>query len=318
MTLKNTKLVLGIATAVFALTGTVVSTEAAAAKKKAKVCYNKKGKKVKCAKKVKKAKRVVSRKYVEPGYVAPIAAPAPVAYDDSALRAKLADQDAKIAKLEAQPVEAVSKSGDKDNMVFFRGGYSRMDQKRDGVSIYSNAVGGVLGGPAYSGHHPDRDAWYFGAGLDFSVDDNLFGLMDKTELLGEIMFEYKELSNNTRGNALAANYSTNNGQALNPPAWRNVNVSMFTLTASPKIKFMKGSDFRPWLIPIGFSMNVVSPPSESITVLQPAMMFGGGADYRVWKNVYLGADVRYHWAPQRIDGVNTNGLTAGGYVGLGF
>jgi hypothetical protein len=49
MTLTKSKLVLGIATAIFALSGTVVSTEAAA-KPKAKVCKNKKGKKSKMQK----------------------------------------------------------------------------------------------------------------------------------------------------------------------------------------------------------------------------------------------------------------------------
>ena len=82
---------------------------------------------------------------------------------------------------------------------------------------------------------------------------------------------------------------------------------------------MKGSAFRPWILPIGFSMDVISPPSESITVLQPGMVFGAGADYNLWKNIYVGVDARYHHAlGNGVDRVNVNGFTAGGYLGLGF
>ena len=47
-------------------------------------------------------------------------------------------------------------------------------------------------------------------------------------------------------------------------------------------------------------------------------MFAAGADYKIWKDIYAGADVRWHQAFDNVDGVNTNGLTAGGYLGLGF
>jgi hypothetical protein len=48
------------------------------------------------------------------------------------------------------------------------------------------------------------------------------------------------------------------------------------------------------------------------------MQFGLGADYKVWKDLYIGADARYHQQLGSIDGVRTNGFTAGGYLGLGF
>jgi hypothetical protein len=95
-------------------------------------------------------------------------------------------------------------------------------------------------------------------------------------------------------------------------------VSALTLAASPKIKFMKGSNFRPWLIPAGMEITVISPPSDAITVLNPGMMFGAGADYKIWKDIYAGADVRYHHSFDNVDGVNPDGITAGGYLGLGF
>jgi len=309
MTFTKTKLVLGIATAIFTLTGAMVSPQAVA---KAKVCKYK-GKVVKC-KKTKKYKKSTSKAYVAP-YVAPQA-------DNSALQSQVDALNAKVNALENKPApvmpEPVAVAKTQDNMVFFRGGYANSDRKRDGVSIQTNAVGspGVLAGIG-ARERADNDAWYFGAGLDFSLNDNLFGLMDKTEVLGEIMFEYKEFNDTVKGNALATTVVNNQGVALNGSIPRDVTVSQFTLTASPKIKFMKGSDFRPWLIPFGFSMNVISPPSESITVMAPGVMFGGGADYKIWKNLYIGADARYHLIPAT-DGVNPSGFTAGGYLGIGF
>ncbi|NOT85697.1 MAG: porin family protein [Methylococcaceae bacterium] len=218
--------------------------------------------------------------------------------------------EAKQAPVAAAPAPVKTK----DNMVFFRGGFASMDQKRNGVSIYSDVAGSQYGLP---GGQADKDAWYFGAGLDFSLTDDMWGMADSTEMLAEIMFEYKEFASNVQGNALANNptlLSPVNG-AVNS---RNVTVNQFSLTASPKIKFMKGSDFRPWIIPVGFALHVVSPPSESITVLNPGIMFGAGADYRIWKDLYVGVDGRYHLTSSAADGVNTDGFTAGGYLGIGF
>lgn len=196
-----------------------------------------------------------------------------------------------------------------DNTIFFRGGYAKNDQSRNGVSIQIAVV------PVGAQDRSDNEAWYIGAGFDFGLTDDAWGLMDDTQVLAELMFEYKEFGAHVQGNALANNPTPLAGGGLNP---RSVTVNQFTLTASPKIKFMKDSAFRPWIIPIGLGLHVVSPPSESITVLNPGMMFGAGADYRVWKDIFLGADARYHLTGGAADGVNTDGFTAGGYIGIGF
>lgn len=219
----------------------------------------------------------------------------------------------------------------KDNMVFFRGGFASMDQKRNGVSITSNVAGNQLG-LGLPGGQADKDAWYFGAGFDFSLSDDAWGFAPNTEILGELMVEYKEFASNVQGNLLTQQPTSIAGPTLAAigaipgsavaglagGATRNVTVNQLTITASPKIKFMKGSDFRPWVIPAGFAMHVVSPPSESITVLNPGIMFAAGADYRLWKDLYVGFDGRYHLTSSAADGVNTDGFTAGGYLGLGF
>jgi hypothetical protein len=146
--------------------------------------------------------------------------------------------------------------------------------------------------------------------------------MKDTDVLAELMFDYKQLGEKKKNGLNAAV----TGALLNPdvlPKGAAVNaesatVNSLSLAASPKIKFFKGSNFRPWLIPAGFEITVISPPSDAITVLNPGMMFGAGADYKIWKDIYAGADVRWHQSFDNVDGINTNGLTAGGYLGLGF
>lgn len=218
---------------------------------------------------------------------------------------KVQELDEWMQSVKSAPVKA----DHHDNTIFFRGGYARNDGNRNGVSIQSDVAVSDLTGTTPGGQ-ADKDAWYFGAGFDFGLTDDAWGLMDDTQVLAELMFEYKKFGE-TRGNGLTAE----NGLGGTP---RTVTVNQFTLTASPKIKFMKDSAFRPWIIPVGFAMHVVSPPSESITVLNPGVMFGAGADYRIWKDIFLGADARYHLTASDADGVDTDGFTAGGYIGIGF
>ncbi|WP_258193068.1 hypothetical protein [Nitrosomonas oligotropha] len=54
------------------------------------------------------------------------------------------------------------------------------------------------------------------------------------------------------------------------------------------------------------------------TFFIPGVVFAGGAEYRVWKDFYAGVDARYHITGGKKDGINVDGLTAGGYLGIGF
>lgn len=211
-------------------------------------------------------------------------------------------------KLQAVSAAEVREHEEHKHMLFFRGGFARSDQLRNGVSIQSAVA------PIGAQDQAGRGAWYVGAGFDYSLTNDVWGLMPGTSIFAELMFEYKQYSNKVKGNALANNPTQLAGGADNP---RNVTVSQFTLTAAPKIKFMEGSKFRPWIIPAGLAIHVISPPSESITVLEPGVMFGVGADYNIWKTMYVGADARYHLAG-KIDGVDVSGFTVGGYLGIGF
>lgn len=218
---------------------------------------------------------------------------------------------AKVQELEQWMADSKAKpqSPKHDNAIFFRGGFAHSDKARNGVSIQSDVV------PVGAQDQSDTDAWYIGAGFDFGLTDNVWGLLPNTEVLAELMFEYKEYGAHVAGNALATNPTP---LAAPGGSARSVTVNQLTLTAAPKIKFLKGSKFRPWVIPVGLGIHVISPPSESITVLNPGIMFGGGADYNIWKSLYVGFDARYHLTGGAADGVNTDGYTAGGYLGIGF
>jgi len=239
-------------------------------------------------------------------------------YELQTLRAEAsrpeADHGAKVQELDEwmRSVKSSPAPTKHANTIFFRGGYASMDNPRNGVSIQSDVV------PLGAQDRSDQDAWYIGAGFDFGLTDDVWGMLDNTEVLAELMFEYKEFGS-AQGNCLASNptcLAALVGGAAGPA--RDVTVNQFTLSAAPKIKFMKDSDFRPWLIPVGLGLHVISPPSESITVLNPGMMFAAGGDYRLWKDIFVGVDARYHLTGGSADGVDTDGLTAGGYIGIGF
>jgi len=316
MTFKKTNISLGVALATITVAGALVSPQALAGPSAERMAEaaNKKAEILEAQLQAMQDEIASLRAQVN--------ATAPTTAVDSQ---KVQELDAWMTSVKSEPVKAKTK----DNMVFFRGGYARADKDRGGTLDPSNSStpDGALVGPI-----DDQDAWYFGAGFDFSLDDNLWGLMDGTEVLAELGVNYTELatkqSNGLSPAAMAKLNPLITVDAGGAPLPVNVTVpaantqsatvNMATVSASPKIKFLKGSAFRPWLIPVGFELNVISPPSDAITVLTPGMVFGVGADYKIWKNLYVGADVRYHYAPDDVDGINVNTLNAGGYVGIGF
>lgn len=310
MTFKKNNICLGVALATLTMAGALVSPQAAALTKAERMAEaaNNKADALEAQLQSMQAELMSLREQAN----------RPAATADSE---KVQELDAWMTSVKSEPVKAKTK----DNMVFFRGGYARPDANRGGTldPTYVSALGASNSNGVLVGKINDQDAWYFGAGFDFSLDDNFWGLMDGTEVLAELGVNYTQLAtkqNNGLSTLEVGNLSAATGGAFNLPAanTQSATVNMATVSASPKIKFLKGSAFRPWLIPVGFELNVISPPSDAITVLTPGMVFGVGADYKIWKNLYVGADVRYHYAPGNVDGVNVNTLNAGGYLGIGF
>ena len=227
---------------------------------------------------------------------------------------KVQELDAWMADVKSKPVEKKSK----DNMVYFRGGYAGNDES---MNATTNTVS-IDGTPYTVGTEGHSGGWNFGAGMDMSLTDDMFGIfsgtaLNGTELLGELDLNYVDLGTFQAG---ATALVGSNGVIPLDVSTETASQAMLRISASPKIKFMKGSKFRPWVIPVGFTMSVISPPSgiNTITELKPGMNFGTGMDYNVWKSLYVGADVRYYLATSSLDGTNVNGLTAGGQLGFGF
>lgn len=272
---------------------------------------------------------------------------------ESGNSAKVQELDEWMAAVKSAPV-----ASNKDHMIFFRGGYARNDHGRKSNILTDanaqnkgsgakNILNSGLNTSNFTRNKPngDREAWYFGAGFEFNLTNDLFGLWDGTSLNGEVTLNYKEFdSENLRRAPLptAANDSasgalgvhsggavvcsglglkgglTSKGVGPYGKCNQNVTVTQITLTAAPKIKFMEGSKFRPWIIPAGFGLHVISPPSDGVTVTAPGMLFGAGADYNIWKNIYVGIDGRYHLISNTVANVDLDGFEVGGYVGFGF
>ena len=92
---------------------------------------------------------------------------------------------------------------------------------------------------------------------------------------------------------------------------------MLTVDVAPKVKFMQGTDFQPWIIPVGLDVHMISPPWNQTAVLDIGVQFGAGAEYRIWKELWLGVDARYHATSNQTNTVN-NFRTIGSYVAVGF
>jgi len=229
----------------------------------------------------------------------------------STATAKVQELDQWMASVKSAPAA----SGSKDNLVAVRGGYQVLDHAR-GNSNTPLTDGGLLS------NNLNNEGYYFGGAFDFNVNNDLFGLMDGTSFAIELGIEYAQygtgqntLTNGTVWVATAqggeANTQLNLGSGTSTDARLRIN-------ASPKIKFMHGSKFRPWLIPVGLDINILGVPSNAVSVLNAGMNFGAGAEYDIFRGIVVGADTRYHYATSKLDGTPTDGFSAGGYVGFKF
>lgn len=264
----------------------------------------------------------------------------------SALRSELsrarseAKSDARVAveKVEAQQQQveqqlAEAKHADEGgkDLLFFRGGFAKMEHARNDELLLNNTnIGSTT-------DKKDGEGWYVGAGFDHHLTDDMWGLSDMASVDGEVMFEYKNFG--TSHNALVDSAGTTlaalSGLGGTPGLGGGVTViknqlTQFTLTASPKIKFNGMGDFRPWIIPVGLAIHVISPPSSGVTVLNPGLMLGAGAEYKIWSSLYAGFDFRYHFTGDDLNyktklgnltvlnKTDIDGFTTGAYLGFGF
>ncbi|MGR9044183.1 MAG: hypothetical protein ACU83N_02735 [Gammaproteobacteria bacterium] len=221
--------------------------------------------------------------------------------------AKVQELDQWVASIKNTPVQ----SAPKDHTFSARGGWMRLNDNRGSTAA---PFGSGIGTDVLTSE-TDQDAFYYGGAIDFNMNNDLFGLMDGISFGLELGLEYSELGDREDSgldNVITGlTVGTTNVQ-------QSVTVNMLRVSAAPKLKFMHGSKFRPWLIPAGIDINIISPPSDAVTVLNTGMQFGAGAEYEVFNGIVVGADGRYHWTPDDVDGVDTDGFTLGGSVGFKF
>ncbi len=300
--IKKTKIAMGVATASLTLAGALVSPQAAAqtqaeanAKKTAAL-----------ESQVNQMAEMMQAMQAELTRVKTMAA-------NAADNSKVQELDQWMASVKNAPVRPQAK----DHAFIVRGGWMHMDNNRGSTTT---VAGTGLGNDVLTSE-VDQDAFYYGGAIDFNMNNDLFGLMDGVSSGIELGIEYSELGDReTSGIEKVAALAATGGASSTAldGTQQSVTVNMLRVSAAPKIKFMEGSKLRPWIIPLGLDLNIISPPSDAVTVLNSGMQFGAGADYEILPGIVAGADGRYHWSPDDFDGVDTDGFTLGGYVGFKF
>ena len=198
------------------------------------------------------------------------------------------------------------------NQVFFKGGFMNLNRDR-GTQIFTD-TNGVLGAGSVNGGNA---GWYAGAGLDLMLSKDVWGAMDRTSVLGEIGLQFNRINshrvNNTAGSVAVCTLG-GTCPTVDP---QEVQLTMMTINVAPKIKFMEGSAFRPWIIPVGLDFHVISPPSNKTQYLDMGLQFGAGFEVQVWKAFKVGVDARYHLTARMTNTVNDY-FQVGPYVGISF
>lgn len=197
----------------------------------------------------------------------------------------------------AERTKAAKDTTSTGNRVFFRGGAAGLTSDRAGELVTD----------LHTGLNDGSIGYYIGGGTDLMISRDLWGMMNGTALVGEIGLEFKRWSSS----------SVPNLDGLTGAGPAKVQMTMFTASVSPKVKFRQGTDFQPWVIPAGLDFHVISPTSSQINYLDIGVQFGGGAEFRVWKELWLGIDSRFHLASNQTNTVN-NFWTAGVYGAIGF
>ena len=199
------------------------------------------------------------------------------------------------------------------NMIAFKGGFMRLNSDR-ADNLFTDARN-----PLGAGLNDNQIGWYVGAWLDLALSKDTWGMMNKTWAVGEIGLQFNRIASKVVTN------TGNIGVGTTPPAGLQVTsttpsrqqLTMVTIDIAPKLKFMEGSAFRPWLIPVGLDIHVISPPSNQTQYLDVGVQFGAGFEWQVWKAFKLGMDARYHLTANMTNTSNSY-MQVGPYVGIAF
>jgi hypothetical protein len=296
MSFTNTKLALGVAAATLTMAGAMVAPQAQAAGSSAERVADAAARKTEALEaQMQQMAAQMQAMQAELSRVKSSSA------DASTANAKVQELDQWMASVKSTPAQASAK----DNLVVVRGGWAALDHARGDAG--SPIFGGSPNASLLSNNR-NNEGYYYGGAFDFNVNNDLFGLVDDTSFAIELGVEYSSFGRDD--NSFTQAFGVSQGGKSTDARLR--------INASPKIKFLHGSKFRPWLIPVGLDINVLGVPTNAVSVLSSGMNFGAGAEYDLFRGIVLGTDVRYHYSTSKLDGTPVDGFNAGGYVGFKF
>ena len=179
------------------------------------------------------------------------------------------------------------------HQVFFRGGAAFLTSDRSG-EVFTDVFG------RNNQRNDSKSGYYVGGGLDLVLSKDVWGMMSKTWALGEIGVEYKSWNSKVVTVAVPSTCAGALGPAAPGCTVQNgkVHLTMLTVSIAPKIKFMEGSRFRPWIIPIGLDFDVISPPSNDTSLTSAARWARASntISFALFMSVWMAA---FTWRPAR-------------------
>lgn len=183
--------------------------------------------------------------------------------------------------------------------VFYHYGKATLGKDRGG-QVFTDTLG-------TSGRNDETAGWNVGAGLNLPM----LKAVGPGDILGEVMVDYAHFSQKEVRQATS--------HLLSGTANKKVTVSALNVTIAPKYQFtgIMDNKLRPWIIPLGLSFLVNSPPSDNTSYLDVGYHAAVGIEYAVIDNLSLGLAYRNTMAAKEID-VDNSYSTMELYAGVNF
>lgn len=187
----------------------------------------------------------------------------------------------------AAAAAAAPKMGDQlwGGQVSFRGGYTHLDSPARSAVFTGNGTG--------------QNGYMVGAALDIPLlKDPWFA----NTLLGQISMDFSGI----------------NGRTTFSITGEGGKQSLYKIAVSPKYRFDNLGNFRPWILPIGLSFLVSSPPSNSVSYLTVGGTTGAGLEYVLFNRFALGLAASYNFYSEDRNRISTDHFSVGPYLGINF
>lgn len=183
--------------------------------------------------------------------------------------------------------------------VFYHYGQATLGKDRGG-QVFTDTKGNT-------GRNDETAGWNIGAGLNLPM----LKAVGPGDILGEVMVDYAHFSKKEVVQATSA--------LLGSAKLKKVTVSALNVTIAPKYQFigLMENKLRPWIIPLGLSFLVNSPPSDNTSYLDVGCHAALGVEYAVIDNLSLGLAYRNTMAAKEID-VDNSYSTMELYAGVNF